>query len=81
MHVVEKSLSIIKMSRLGVDQNRQSINDILTSLMDMDRKIKNVTEALGKQIQEISYFIQLYSQLELIVEELKRFVINGQIFG
>ena len=44
----------------------------------MDRKIKNVTEALGKQIQEISYFIQLYSQLDLIVEELKRFVINGQ---
>ena len=55
VHVVEKSLSIIKMSRLGVDRNRQSINDILTSLTDMDRKIKNVTEALEKQIQEISY--------------------------
>ena len=78
VHVVEKSLSIIKMSHLGEDRNRQSINDILTSLTDMDRKIKNVTEALGKQIQEISYFIQLYSQLDLIVEELKRFVINGQ---
>ena len=38
VHVVEKSLSIIKMSRLGVDRKRQSINDILTSLTDMDRK-------------------------------------------
>ena len=30
VHVVEKSLSIIKMSRLGEYRNRQSINDIHT---------------------------------------------------
>ncbi|MEW8543129.1 MAG: hypothetical protein AB2693_06300, partial [Candidatus Thiodiazotropha sp.] len=76
-HVLEESLSIINTSRLSIDRNRQTINDILNSLSDMDRKMETITGALELQIHELSHFVQVYTQLDLVVEELKRFMLKG----
>lgn len=76
-HVLEESLSIINTSRISIDRNRQTINDILNSLTEMDRKMESITEALELQIHELSHFIQVYTQLDLVVEELKRFMLKG----
>ena len=76
-HVLEESLSIINTSRISIDRNRQTINDILNSLTEMDRKMESITGALELQIHELSHFIQVYTQLDLVVEELKRFMLKG----
>ncbi|MCG8034449.1 MAG: envelope fusion protein [Candidatus Thiodiazotropha taylori] len=76
-HVLEESLSVINASRISIDRNRQTINDIIDSLTDMDVKFANITEALQLNLIELSQFIRLYVQLDLVVEELKRFSLKG----
>ncbi|MCG8075993.1 MAG: hypothetical protein JAY75_07100, partial [Candidatus Thiodiazotropha taylori] len=76
-HVLEESLSVINASRISIDRNRQTINDIIDSLTDMDVKFANITEALQLNLIELSQFIRLYVQLDLVVEELKRFSFKG----
>ena len=43
-HVLEHSISMINTSKLSIDRNRQTINDILDSLTDLDSKFTNITE-------------------------------------
>lgn len=76
-HVIEESLTIINSSRISIDRNRQTINDILTSMTDMDNKFANITDALELGLTELSQFTQIYLQLDIVVEELKRFMLKG----
>ena len=76
-HVLEHSISMINASKLSIDRNRQTINDILDSLTDLDSKFTNITEKLQLDVLELSHFTQLYVQEDVVIEELKRFSLQG----
>ncbi|MCG8046485.1 MAG: envelope fusion protein [Candidatus Thiodiazotropha endolucinida] len=76
-HVLEDSLSMINASKLSIDRNRQTINDILDSLTDLDNKLSNITQKLQLDLLELSEFTKLYVQVDIVIEELKRFSFQG----
>lgn len=72
VHVLKESISLLNSSRMEIAVNRHSINDILSTLSDIDIKINNVTEVIEKRFVEMENFIKMYLQLDLITEELKQ---------
>lgn len=76
-HVLEDSISMINASKLSIDRNRQTINDILDSLTDLDDKLSNITQKLTLDILELSEFTQLYVQVDAVIEEMKRFSLQA----
>ena len=43
-----------------MSENRQAINEIIGSLSLLDSKIGNITQALEREVFQVSQFIQLY---------------------
>ena len=79
-HVVEESLSILNTSRFQISENRQSINKLSISINNIQERIYNVSQILEKQVIQLEEFVQLYLQLDLIIEEAKRTVNNSQTY-
>ncbi len=76
-HIIDENMSILNVSRVQISENRQVINDLVQDVKLVDNKIQNVTRALERQITKLEHFIQLYLQLDLIVEELKQTTNKG----
>ena len=79
IHVLEDSITILNTSRIEIVENIHSINDILSTLSDINNKTNNVTEELSDQIAEVESFLQMYLKLDLIVEELKQTMQNALV--
>ena len=79
-HVVEESLSIVNTSKVQISENRQSINKLSTSINNIQERIYNVSQVLEKQVVQLEEFVQLYLQLDLIIEEAKRTVNSAQMY-
>lgn len=71
IHVLEDSISVLNLSRVEISENRQAINNIAKNLVSIDAKVYNLTRALKLEIKELEHFLQLYLQLDLVIEELK----------
>ena len=75
--VLDKSLSVIDTSRVSIDRNRQTINEVTDDMMSLDCKLENITTALQLDLVELSQFTSLYVRVDLVIEELKRFSLKG----
>ena len=71
-HVVNESISVINITKIELAENRQSLGQNTASQVQLDSKLDNVTQLLEKQINEVEYFVQMYLQLESIIEEISR---------
>ena len=71
LHIVEPSLSVLNVSRIEIAENRQAILDLIKSLHKLDTKLNRAVEMLNKEIFGVKYFLEIYLQLDVIVEELK----------
>ena len=80
VHILEDSLTISNMSRTEITENRHSINELLSTLSDINNKIDNVTEEFNNQLKEVENFLQMYLKLDLIVQELKQTIQNAMIY-
>jgi len=54
-HVVEQSISILNVSRI---ENRQSNHEVMVSLLTIDKKLRNISVALEKEIAELEHFVE-----------------------
>ena len=79
-HVVDESISVINISRIELAENRHSLGQITASLVQLDSKLDNVTQLLEKQIIEVEYFVQMYLQLESIIEEIRRTIRQASFY-
>ena len=79
-HVVEESLSILNTSRVQISENRQSINELSISINNIQERIYDVSQILEKQVVKLEEFVQLYLQLDLIIEAAKRTVNDTQMY-
>ena len=75
-----KKVSILNTSRVQISENRQSINKLSISINNIQERINNVSQSLEKQVVQLEEFVQLYLELDLIIEEAKRTVNNAQMY-
>ena len=53
-----------------MSENRQVLNKIIGSLSNLDVKLGNITQALEKQVVQFGQFVQLYLQLDSIIQAM-----------
>ena len=71
LHLVEQNLSVLNVSRVQIAENRQAVLELIKSLHKLDIKLNKAVEMLNKEIFGLKYFLEIYLQLDVIVEELK----------
>ena len=55
-----------------MSENRKAVNKIIGSLSLLDSKIGNITQALEREVFQVSQFIQLYVQLDSVIQAVRR---------
>ena len=71
MHVVEKSISVLNVSRMEIKENRQRLNDLLLLIGSVEDKFINNSDQLEKEITEVNTALILFSRLNTLIGELK----------
>ena len=49
-------------------ENRETVNRIIASLSNLDPKLENFTQALEHEVFQVGQFVQLYLQLDAIIQ-------------
>ena len=57
-----------------MSENRQALNKIILILANLDVKFSNIRQALEKEVFQVGQFIQLYLQLDSIIQAIRRTV-------
>ena len=73
-HVVRESLSIINVSRVQISENRQTINELTETLIDMGDKIQALSEELERKIHQVEAFVSTYFHINLVVSEVQQMI-------
>ena len=63
-----KNMSVINITRVEMSQNRQTLNKIIGRLAVLDTKLGNITQALEREVFQVGYFVQLYLQLDSVIQ-------------
>ena len=71
-HIIDENISVINVTKVEMSENRQAINKILDSLSLLDSKIDDITQALEREVFQVSQFIQLYLQLDSVIQAIRR---------
>ena len=71
-HIVDKNISVINITRVEISEYRQTLNTIIGSLANLDVKLSNITQALEKEVFQVGKFVQLYLQLDSIIQAIRR---------
>ena len=70
-HIIDGNILVINITRVEMSENRQAINKIIGSLSLLDSKIGNITQALEREVFQVSQFIQLYLQLDYVIQAIR----------
>ena len=57
IHVVEKAISVLDVSRVQITENRRAITGLIVALQQIDGKLSKLTAAIEKQVKELEHFI------------------------
>ena len=71
-HVIDENISVMNIARVKMSQNRQTINKIIGSLTVLDTKLGNITQALEREVFQVGQFVQLYLQLDSVIQAVRR---------
>ena len=80
-HVVDENISVINITRVEMSENRQALNKIIWSLANLDVKLGNITQALEKEVFQVGQFVQLYLQLDSIIQAIRRSLASKFLCG
>ena len=80
IHVVEKAISVLDISRVQITENRRAITGLIVALQQIDGKLSKLTAAIEKQVKELENFIEMYLQLDLIIDEVKQMTQRAMFF-
>ena len=70
-HTLERSLSVLNVTRSEIAQNRQSTNDIINAIAKIDKELDFVTEELGHEVFELQEFVHLFATVDMVAEEMR----------
>ena len=77
-HLVENQISMINVSRKYIKENRQTINKLIIGVHQIDMKVNNISQILITDLNTIGRFVQIYSQLNLALQSIKRMIDSAQ---
>lgn len=80
LHVVESNLSILNVSRNDISQNRQAINSIITTLGQVDDKIKKFTGKIEKQVDNLQQYTLQFNNLQLVITQVRDLLRHAQFY-
>ena len=69
---------MLNLTNVQVRENRQAINQLLTSLYALQSKLLSINDQMQIEISETKQFLQVYLGLDLVVEELKHVVTEAR---
>ena len=55
-----------------MSENRETLNKIIGSLANLDVKLGKITQAFEKEVFHLGQFVQLYLQLDSIIQAIRR---------
>lgn len=70
-HVLEKSLSLLNMTRVQVAENRRTINEVIDSVGEIDNELRAIRKQLSQAIYELQQFVHIFAKLDLMIEKFK----------
>ena len=70
-HVIDENIPVINITRVEMSQNRQILDKIIGSLAVLDTKCGNITQALEMEVFQIGQFVQLYLQLDSVIQAVR----------
>ena len=70
-HVLTDSLSLLNVSRTEISENRDLINNLIRSMLDLEVKLENVTLSISQRVDELQQFTELYFQLDSAIQDIK----------
>ena len=71
-HVIDENISVINITRVEMSQYRQTLNKIIGSLVVLDAKHGNITQAHEREVFQVGQFVQLYLQLDSVIQAIRR---------
>ena len=80
IHVVEKTISVLDISHVQIMENRGAVTGLIVALQQIDGKLSKLTAAIEKQVKELEHFIEMYLQLDLIIDEVKQMAQRAMFF-
>lgn len=72
IHDVKQSMSLINMSRVYISENRKAIKDLVEYVSSVEERLDGVTELLLDRVYSMEQFLNQFSQLTLILNEIKQ---------
>ena len=70
--IIDEDISVINVTRVEMSENRPAINKIIGRVSLLDSKIGNITQALERDIFQVSQFIKLCLQLDSVIQAIRR---------
>lgn len=71
IHVLEEQITLLNVSRVQITENRNAIIDLVKCVNLFDMRIRKLATEIQKQLQHVEMFVNLYSQLDLILSDIK----------
>lgn len=78
-HVVEDAISILNITKDATVENRNTIQALITAVDNLDDKLSHAIIDLDEKILRIDNFVQIYLQVDFMVQELWEIVLKGSI--
>ena len=79
-HVVEESLTLLNDTREHVIQNRQAINNVISSVKRLQTQVRNVTQMIQSDIMELRVSSTAYFQINNFMAEIKRSAMAAKFY-
>ena len=78
--VVEESFTLLNDTREHVIQNRQAINNVISSVTRLQTQVQNVTQMIQSDIMELRVSSTAYFQINNFMAEIKRSAMAAKFY-
>lgn len=80
MHILNDQMSILNVSRTQIAENRLAINTLAASVSLFDERLRLLTEAVAKRFEHLETFVNIYSQMDLMLGQIKDAIQRGSLY-
>ena len=79
MHIEAQSLTILNVTQTAVKANRNSLNNVVTTLGQFDVGLRNFSDNVNARLIETNNFILTYLHLDLLLSEMRSLIHRASI--
>ena len=76
LHMIEDSISIVNVTRRELSDNRQKINELISSLKGIVVSMANATQGLDKRVSRLEILTHRYWLYKIMVDRLRKYFLD-----